>query len=87
MISLMYLVKLYFDENKDNTVASKLSEWIKKQPIDMQFKVQEGETMWSDPSISCACKTANSALTWQDKIRTVINELGGTVVCEEDDDE
>ena len=53
MISLSYSVKLNFDENKDNTVFSQLSEWVKKQPIDMQFKVKEPETMWSDHYIFC----------------------------------
>jgi hypothetical protein len=87
MISLSYSVKLYFDENKDNTVFKQLSDWIKKQPIDMQFKVQEGETMWSDPSIACVCKTGGSAIEWQNKLRKVIDEFGGKVVQEEGEDD
>lgn len=87
MISLVYSVLLHFDENKDNTVYSKLKKWIKKQPTNMQFKVQKGETIWSDPLISCVCPTSGSAFEWDNRIRRVIDEFGGTIVQEEGEDD
>lgn len=87
MISLSYSVKLYFDENKDNTVFKQLSEWIKKQPIDMQFKVKEPETMWSDPYIFCVCQTGSRAIEWERRLRKVIDEFGGKIVQEEGEDD
>lgn len=92
MIELLYKVEIHFEENEvyfgkkpGLTVSTALSCWLATQPTNLGFKVHEYDH-FTYPYVECYCKNISQAREWQALLIKKINEYGGTVLKEEDDD-
>ena len=84
MIEVVYKVEIHFEEEKAYEVTKQLIEWMPQ--TSWGFHVYQAD-MLSNPYVVCFCKNISQAREFDEILRNKINEYGGTIISDDDEED